>query len=763
MPDRELLDAPHEDPTLVFKLTRGTSCVLCQQRKVRCDKSKPCANCVKAGIECKVIPPAPPRRRKKRPQEKDLIDRIRMYESILSDNGIPFESMAPDVLKATENTANSQPGDDVVGDLENDFEGLKTSASTGPSASPEVMEQDSGVRKFLASEELFRDSSDDEDCEGSRVHRTFDHMYESQDSFPFMVGGHEIPVTHLHPEPFHIFQLWQTYITNVNPLLRISHAPTTQQRIIEASTQLNTVSRETEVLMFAMYLVSVNSMDDDACLKIFNQPRRPLLIKFHGACQQALINAGFMRTSDITVLQAFTLYLISVRQFMDPRQIYCLTGMAIRIGHRLGLHRDPAAFGLPPFEVEIRRRLWFALTVYDRRLAEMVGSTVSAMAIAGDCRPPLNINDSDLHVDGKVAPTPHAGPSEMIFALSRYEFGLATTNAYPREPEIKESIGIKTEFRRPQQQQQVMPTVTLPFHGGLTWTLDGFAQHIEQTYIRHCDPKIPLHFFTTTMARQALCKMRVVSFLVRMSNTPYNGPGDSSSSSSSSSQSPLNAAERETLFVESIQMIEYDNVIHAAESLKCYKWFTYIHFPIPAYMFLVSELRRRTSGAMVERAWDAITKNQQHRGSMNMLHSPMHNAFGNLFCKAWDAYEAAQRARGVKLTAPAWVTRLRVYVEKRKQAKAAGLTPVSVTMSPGAVVMGAAVFDIPIKRDVPDQMHMGAGGASGTVMSPSGNTTGAEWGMMMQEYPSGMAGYAGYTGRPGMGRPAGMPERYGSQ
>lgn len=74
-----------------IKLTRGHSCVLCQQRKVRCDKNKPCANCVKAGVECKVVPPQPPRRRKKKPHERELIERLRKYETLLSQNGVDFE------------------------------------------------------------------------------------------------------------------------------------------------------------------------------------------------------------------------------------------------------------------------------------------------------------------------------------------------------------------------------------------------------------------------------------------------------------------------------------------------------------------------------------------------------------------------------------------------------------------------------------------------------------------------------------------------
>lgn len=118
------------DPS-AMKLTRGTSCVLCQQRKVRCDKNKPCANCVKAKVECRVIPPQPPRRRKKRLQERDLIDRLKKYESLLADNGVKFEPIGQELRS-------DGPHGDDVDDLENEFHELKTSppdANSSPAAS----------------------------------------------------------------------------------------------------------------------------------------------------------------------------------------------------------------------------------------------------------------------------------------------------------------------------------------------------------------------------------------------------------------------------------------------------------------------------------------------------------------------------------------------------------------------------------------------------------------------------------------------------
>ena len=132
---------PASEPA-VMKLTRGHSCVLCQQRKVRCDKQKPCANCVKAQVECRVVPPHPPRRRKKKPHERDLIEKLRKYESLLSQHGVSFEPIAHD-LKHTDN------GDDVA-DLEQDLSGLKTSPSSMDQMSPDPS-QDKSVSFFFSS------------------------------------------------------------------------------------------------------------------------------------------------------------------------------------------------------------------------------------------------------------------------------------------------------------------------------------------------------------------------------------------------------------------------------------------------------------------------------------------------------------------------------------------------------------------------------------------------------------------------------------
>ena len=75
------------------KTPQKHSCALCQQRKVKCDRSDPCAGCRKLGIECIFRAPAPPRRRKRRIPETDLHAKLKHYETLLTGYGAKIEEL----------------------------------------------------------------------------------------------------------------------------------------------------------------------------------------------------------------------------------------------------------------------------------------------------------------------------------------------------------------------------------------------------------------------------------------------------------------------------------------------------------------------------------------------------------------------------------------------------------------------------------------------------------------------------------------------
>ncbi|EHK20419.1 uncharacterized protein TRIVIDRAFT_192982 [Trichoderma virens Gv29-8] len=712
---------PAIDPS-VIKLTRGTSCVLCQQRKVRCDKNKPCANCVKAGAECRVVAPQPPRRRRKKLQEKDLLERLRKYETLLAQNGVKFDAIDP------EYRADGNPGDDVD-ELETDFEGLKTS--------PEAL----GCSNRGASEQLLKDSSEDEDDnfkKGSFIHSAFDKMFENQDGFPFIIGGSFAPVTHIHPSAVQVLQLWQIYIDNINPLLKITHVPSIQSKIIEATSRPHEAPKNIEALMFAIYVISINSIEDAEVQRIFGETKQELLGRYFPALQQALVNASFMRIPDPLTLQAYLLYLMTVRWYIDPRQVFCMMGIAIRIAQRMGLHRDPDGYGLSPFEVEQRRRLWWTLVSYDRRVGEMTGSTVTALTSGCDCKKPLNVNDSDLHADGKEPPKPHTGPTEMLFALTRVELSMAVASNSNRD---SFKINPEKSAGSPQPGKPLAVTVRLAGQDTPPYTLEGFCAHMEGTYLTHCDAKIPLHFFTMTMTRAALCKMRIINYLVRR----HNGE-----------PIPLNDVERDALTTQAIVWVEHDNVVMSSESLRPYRWYAMHYFPFPAYMFLVQELRKRMSGPLVERAWAAIEANYDLRGLLSNLHSPMHGVFSGQFVKAWAAHYEAQRAAGKEIPIPRFMKTLQERVEAKRRARSENRTGPSPSQEQPPVAfprarnreMSSTSLDNAVMMTPPVDQTAGFGTTQPAMAPPSsasGDDGEMDWSFLMAGYQDADT-FQGFTG-----------------
>lgn len=115
----------------------------------------------------------------------------------------------------------------------------------------------------------------------------------------------------LHPAVTQLFQLWQVFLNNVDPIVKLFHAPSVQRMVLEAASDLGSISRSTEALLFAIYISAIASMDEESCQKVLYRSKSDLVVRFSKAAEQALVNADFLRSTNIVVLQALTLYLVS--------------------------------------------------------------------------------------------------------------------------------------------------------------------------------------------------------------------------------------------------------------------------------------------------------------------------------------------------------------------------------------------------------------------------------------------------------------------
>ncbi|TQB75450.1 hypothetical protein MPDQ_002743 [Monascus purpureus] len=265
-----------------------------------------------------------------------------------------------------------------------------------------------------------------------------------------------LPLDSLHPPSAMIPFMWQTYLETVDPVLKIFHAPTVQKQIMSRSRGRRVHDSSVQCLMLAVYYSTVVTMSAAACLAEFEE-ERPALLKRH---DEHGPDAG------------------------------SLIGMATGIAMRIGLHRDGAALNLPPFQVEMRRRLWWQIYALDVRIAEDRKSDPCILDSSLDAKFPSNVNDAGLHPDMGDPPKPNPGRTEMLFSLIRFEM-----SRFARQ------LIFSTDFCR----KNFYPVLSPAQQDD---AIEQFSERIEEQYLMYCDTTVPFDFVTAASSRLALKKLK---------------------------------------------------------------------------------------------------------------------------------------------------------------------------------------------------------------------------------------------------------------
>ncbi|KAL2129775.1 hypothetical protein VTI74DRAFT_7309 [Chaetomium olivicolor] len=128
--------------------------------------------------------------------------------------------------------------------------------------------------------------------------------------------------------------LWTTYVERVEPLWKILYIPSTA-RVVEAISQEPAkASKADECLLFAVYHSATVSMTEEECIAKFRVSRAALLQHYYFAARQALVNAAFLKTTEIAVMQALVLFLLSSQYSYGAHTYWILTGVAPGIAER---------------------------------------------------------------------------------------------------------------------------------------------------------------------------------------------------------------------------------------------------------------------------------------------------------------------------------------------------------------------------------------------------------------------------------------------
>lgn len=142
----------------------------------------------------------------------------------------------------------------------------------------------------------------------------------------------------------------------------------------------------------------------------------------------------------------------------------------------MGLDDDQSNDGISPFEQEMQVRIWWQISTLDilsRHLFPSKGSKEWTQ-MAPDIRLPRNVDDADLHPNMVKPPVEYAKATEMVYVLMKYE-GAAWGHR-----------------KRTQCRPKPEPT---------NFQFSELQNLLEQKYLQHCDPQIPLHVAAQTLSR----------------------------------------------------------------------------------------------------------------------------------------------------------------------------------------------------------------------------------------------------------------------
>ncbi|KAL7942879.1 mitogen-activated protein kinase [Trichoderma barbatum] len=614
------------------------ACVRCAGRKVKCDRHIPCTACVKHRAECVFQPPPPPQRRRRPGAAGPSIDRREYPQTRLQAQGHnPKQSSNP-------------PDTDSRSHLSSQEIRGSQSSSSEPSGSVSKTQVIQGLGQSMLIDNLWsrvvEEFHDPEDA----LRRSSDDSSDAEtlnDDFSFVLSGPPISRTKLlHPPPQQIHELWRTFVENVDPLSKVVHIPTLEKAFHEAANELDTVSRSFEALMFAIYSAAVMSLSDVECEERLHEPRKSLRSRLMTATKAALSRANFMSTASLVVLQALVIYIISARDMHEPRALWTLTGVAVRVANGMGLDRDGALLGLPPFETELRRRMWWFLKAQDLHNAELCGlPKFRDVGLSSDStRRPTNINDIELYPGMPVSPVESGNLTDMTFLAIRYDLLWFAAARVANFRHLGKSLSqwdqdFASEGDKAETDQSVKE----------------IEEHLETKYLRRCDPSQPLQLMSMLMARAAIDTIRFMTHHPRRWTSINQAP-------------PF---ERQWVWEVSIRLLEQRDMLQSNPSLKKFAWHAAFTMQWPAFIHVLDSLRANPSTPDAEKAWRLIANTFENNMSMfSGSRKPIHRAVRSLCLKAYDAHRL-QRNGVCALQTPAFILKLRQQQEVVKSKRLA--------------------------------------------------------------------------------------------
>jgi hypothetical protein len=365
-------------------------------------------------------------------------------------------------------------------------------------------------------------------------------------------------------QPARIDALWRTYQENVAPLIVILHQAT-MARIVQDACTGSDLSPSDEALLFSVCYAAVASMEAHICPSILDIDWDTAIQDCRRAVSQGLRRANFISSQSLSALQAAVLFLLCYRVGGDTRLVWAESAVVIRVAQAQGIHRDGRNFALPPFETEMRRRLWWHICMLDMLSSGDQGVDTQIRPEMFDTEFPSNIDDDDIALYMTDQPLPKTGFTNITICIMNCQ--IMTEILWPRQ-------GGYSDMSTHDRENLVT----------------ALGKRLHEQYIDHFNLDIPIHWVVATVVRLQLSKAWLA--------TQFQS-GDSDVKS---------FRHDNRVFEIAVELAQFSYLLHTNEGTPQWSWLCTSFKEWHVVDFILSELCLRPLSPETDHAWDVVTK-----------------------------------------------------------------------------------------------------------------------------------------------------------
>lgn len=287
----------------------------------------------------------------------------------------------------------------------------------------------------------------------------------------------------------------------------------------------------------------------------------------------------------------------------------------------MGLHRDGELLGLKPFETEMRRRLWWQIIMIDTKYALLSGLSNTLLPRSWDTKIPKNINDEDLLPSATEPIQDQEGPTDMILAITLFKMAktIIQVPGFETILVINEMEAMKGGAGR--FKEKVVE------YKRLIGELD---QDLKELFARFSSPTAgPLHQHALHIKNHFIGKF--LDLAKPTAETPEWGHEVFDHTSNT--------------FRLAVDTISHAVGQYAKPTYPGWDWFSRLHFQLDIFAYLVGQLCHRTTGRLVDRAWELVDAVYTYHPEFCEVSQKLYYQLAHFVFKAWRKREDVLRTR----------------------------------------------------------------------------------------------------------------------